>query len=286
MSVKLVNSLFSRNKPNTEYSGKYTVHKKLSEGAFAEVFKVSYNDSQYALKKMKKSRSKDFKRECRILQKIDCIFICKYVESYSYNNNNCIILQLIDGLELYEVFRKAGTFTDTETQFIGASILLALSYLHSKSIVYRDLKPENIMINLKGYVTLVDLGFAKRIHDKTFTLCGTMDYVAPELFCYKGYNLLVDMWSLGVCLWEFAIGISPFWDSTVTKIKHRVIHDKIEVPTSLSHDLQCCINSVLVRNISIRKSAYALMWHPFFITLSFDCLAKQTLISPLKNHLK
>ena len=283
MSVNILNSIC---KSTIQYSGKYTVHKKLSEGAFAEVFNVSYNNTHYALKQMKKSRSKDFKRECKILQKINCIFICKFIESYSYNNNNCIILQLIDGMELYEVFRKAVIFNEIEIQFIGASILFALSYLHSKSIVYRDLKPENIMINLKGYITLVDLGFAKRISDKTFTLCGTMDYVAPELFCQKGYNVLVDMWSFGVCLWEFAIGISPFWDTTVAKIKFRVIHDKIEIPSSLSHELQCCINSVLVRNVSIRKSAYALMWHPFFITLSFDNLTNQTMPSQLQIHLK
>ena len=154
--------------------------------------------------------------------------------------------------------------------------------MHSLNIVYRDLKPENIMVNKSGYITLVDLGFAKKVSHKTYTLCGTMDYVAPEIFTKNGYTVLVDMWSFGVCLWEFAQGKSPFWDVTTEMIKHRVIHEQIHVPTTFPRELQCCIKSVLERNVCIRKTSQSSRWNSFFRSFDFDKLESQELESPIK----
>lgn len=89
-------------------------------------------------------------------------------------------MEYVPGGELFARLRKSGRFPTEAARFYGSQVILALAYLHSYNIVYRDLKPENILIDPQGYIRLCDFGFAKRIEDKTFTLCGTPEYLAPE----------------------------------------------------------------------------------------------------------
>lgn len=81
--------------------------------------------------------------------------------------------------------------------FYAAEIVSALEYLHSLQIVYRDLKPENLLINRDGHLKITDFGFAKKLRDRTWTLCGTPEYIAPEIIQSKGHNKAVDWWALG-----------------------------------------------------------------------------------------
>tara|TARA_Y100000389_G_scaffold189714_1_gene213771 strand:+ start:560 stop:1408 length:849 start_codon:yes stop_codon:yes gene_type:complete len=269
----------------TFQSHDYVIQNKLSEGAFAEVFRVykknKADKSEYAMKRLvNTTSSKSFKRECKMLKSLNHVFICEFIESYSSNSHHHIILELIDGVELYSILR-VNKLTIPRIRFVSASILSALIYMHSRTIIYRDLKPENIMVNKDGYITLVDLGFAKVVKDKTYTMCGTMDYVAPEIFTDKGYGLLADMWSFGVCLWEFADGKSPFWDTTTAGIKHKVIHDDIIIPKSFPRELQECVYNLLQRNVSIRRSSFATKWTSFFRSIDFERLEAKSQRSPL-----
>mmetsp|Transcript_73483 Transcript_73483/g.110857 ORF Transcript_73483/g.110857 Transcript_73483/m.110857 type:complete len:97 (-) Transcript_73483:381-671(-) len=86
-------------------------------------------------------------------------------------------------------------------------------YMHSKNIVYRDLKPENILIASDGYLKLTDFGFAKYLEGgRTYTLCGTPEYLAPEILLNKGHGKPVDWWTLGILIYEMLAGIDPFND--------------------------------------------------------------------------
>jgi cGMP-dependent protein kinase len=95
-------------------------------------------------------------------------------------------------------------------------MLLGLEYLHTRQIIYRDIKPENIMVDINGHMYIIDLGTAKILnkaskhHGRTFTIIGTPHYMAPEVVMGKGYSLSVDLWSVGICLYEFMCGGVPF----------------------------------------------------------------------------
>jgi protein kinase A len=96
-------------------------------------------------------------------------------------------------------------------KFFGAEVALALDYLHCLDIVYRDLKPENILLGSDGHIKITDFGFAKLVPDITWTLCGTPDYLAPEIVQSKGYNKSVDWYALGVLIFEMLAGYPPFY---------------------------------------------------------------------------
>ena len=98
--------------------------------------------------------------------------------------------------------RKAGRWPDITARFYAGEIVLTFEYLHNRNIIYRDLKPENLLLDIKGHVKIADFGFAKEIDRRTYTLCGTPDYLAPEIILNKGHGKPVDWWSLGILVYE------------------------------------------------------------------------------------
>lgn len=99
--------------------------------------------------------------------------------------------------------------------------------------MYRDLKPENILVNSNGYLKLTDFGFAKVIDQKTFTLCGTPEYLAPEIILSKGHGKPADWWTLGILLYEMLIGIDPFNDEDPMMIYQKIIKGRVNFPNSI-----------------------------------------------------
>ena len=114
--------------------------------------------------------------------------------------------------------RAVGSLPQSDARFYIAQVALMLRYLHSKQIVYRDLKPENLLIDSNGYLRLVDFSFSKVITKRTFTLCGTPEYIAPEILKNDGHGFAVDWWALGILLYEMLTGITPFWAETPHEI--------------------------------------------------------------------
>ena len=102
--------------------------------------------------------------------------------------------------------RERRTFDLDTARFYCACVAGAFTYLHERKIVYRDLKPENLLLDADGYAKVVDFGFAKVVAGKTYTLCGTPDYLAPEIIQNKGHNCSADWWSFGILVYECMVG--------------------------------------------------------------------------------
>eukprot|EP00362_Geleiidae_sp_MMETSP1317_P001366 CAMPEP_0201283840 /NCGR_PEP_ID=MMETSP1317-20130820/50897_1 /ASSEMBLY_ACC=CAM_ASM_000770 /TAXON_ID=187299 /ORGANISM="Undescribed Undescribed, Strain Undescribed" /LENGTH=153 /DNA_ID=CAMNT_0047601591 /DNA_START=201 /DNA_END=662 /DNA_ORIENTATION=- len=122
------------------------------------------------------------------------------------------MLECIQGGELFTYLRNIGKLDSLHARFYGATVTTMFEYLHSKNIIYRDLKPENLLIEHTGYLKLTDFGFAKVVESRTYTLCGTPEYLAPEILLNKGHGKPVDWWTLGILIYEMLAGIDPFTD--------------------------------------------------------------------------
>ena len=165
------------------------------------------------------------------------------------------ILEYIQGGELFTLLRSNVTFPVPQTKFYIAHIITVFEYLHSKNIVYRDLKPENILINKNGYLKLTDFGFAKQLDSekaKTYTLCGTPEYLAPEIILNKGHGKAVDWWTLGILLLEMLVGIDPFSDDEPMKTYQKILKGKINFPKEIDKDAKSLIKHLLVQDTTKR----------------------------------
>lgn len=135
--------------------------------------------------------------------KILITFLC--FRQWSKKDETCIymLFEYVCGGELFSYLRNVGRFTTSTSNFYTAEIISALEYLHSKNVVYRDLKPENLLLDRDGHLKITDFGFAKKLTDRTWTLCGTPEYLAPEIIQSKGHNKAVDWWALGMISYKY-----------------------------------------------------------------------------------
>ena len=194
---------------------------KLGSGSYGNVslVKSSKNKFFYAIKNISCKQilysqlHANLELERSILVKIDHPFIVKLVKTMKDKNYVYFLMDYIKGKELFDVIRDIGLLNKFQTQFYGASIMLAVQYLHERKFIYRDIKPENIMVLGNGFIKLIDFGTAKAITDRTKTIIGTPHYMAPEVILGEGYSFKVDFWSIAICMYEFMCGGVPFGEN-------------------------------------------------------------------------
>lgn len=145
-------------------------------------------------------------------------------------------------------------FSEPLSRFYGAQVCLGLEYLHKMGLIYRDLKPENIMIDHKGFIKITDFGFCKQLKDRTYTLCGTPEYIAPEVVQNKGYGVSADWWSYGILLFEMSAGYSPFSVGNPDQIQmmEKICEGKFRMSSSFGTDLKDLIFNILQVDLSKR----------------------------------
>jgi serine/threonine protein kinase len=125
-------------------------------------------------------------------------------------------------------------------------------YMHAMNIVYRDLKPENLLINADGYLKLTDFGFAKVVLNRTYTLCGTPEYIAPEILLNKGHGKPVDWWALGILIYEMNHGIDPFTADDPMQIYQNILSGKIRFSSSFDSDAKSLVRHLVEHDLSKR----------------------------------
>ncbi|XP_072784734.1 cGMP-dependent protein kinase 2 isoform X3 [Taeniopygia guttata] len=188
----------------------------LGVGGFGrvELVKVKNENMAFAMKCIKKKHVVDTKQqehiysEKKILEQICSPFVVKLYRTFKDNKYVYMLLEACLGGELWSLLRDRGSFDEFTTKFCVGCVTEAFDYLHQIGIIYRDLKPENLILDAEGYIKLVDFGFAKKIGSgqKTWTFCGTPEYVAPEVILSKGHDFSVDFWSLGILVYELLTG--------------------------------------------------------------------------------
>ena len=201
----------------------FNIEKVIGKGAFGKVFLVSRKVSGeiFAMKSLRKEmiekrNQKDHTQtERQILGGVENPFIVQLRFAFQTEDKLYMVMDYINGGELFFHLRKAKTFTEERTRFYAAEIALALEYLHSQGIIYRDLKPENVLLDKDGHLKITDFGLSKQFADdqkkKAFSFCGTPEYIAPEILKGIGHDHSVDFWSLGALIYEMLAGSPPFY---------------------------------------------------------------------------
>lgn len=163
-------------------------------------------------------------------------------------------------------------------------------YLHSMDIIYRDLKPENIMIGDDGYLKLIDYGFAKTVVKRTYTICGTPEYIAPEILLNKGHSKPVDWWCFGILIYEMHAGHAPFTDDDPMNIYKKIINTKPRYPEGFDSKLKSLVKHLLRRDLSKRYGNLVggvadITHHRFFAAISYPELLAKRMPLPYKPTL-
>jgi serine/threonine protein kinase len=231
----------------------FEVMTTLGTGTFGRVRLVKYlaEDTFYALKILKKSeiiRLKQvthIKSEITILKMIQHPFVVNLIGHFQDERKLYMVIEYVHGGELFSHLRREGRFSDDHARYYAAEIVLAFGYMHSMNIVYRDLKPENLLISTQGHMKITDFGFAKQIEDRTWTLCGTPEYLAPEIIQSKGHDKGVDWWALGILCFEMLAGYPPFYDENPFGIYQKILAGKIEFPRQFDAKAKDLIKKLL-----------------------------------------
>uniref|UniRef100_A0A3Q3GHM6 cGMP-dependent protein kinase n=1 Tax=Kryptolebias marmoratus TaxID=37003 RepID=A0A3Q3GHM6_KRYMA len=275
----------------------------LGVGGFGrvELVKLKDEDITFALKCIKKKHIVDTRQqehiysEKNILQQTNSAFIIRLFRTFRDKKFVYMLLEVCLGGELWTVLRDMSYFDEPTTRFCTGCVLEAFDYLHSMGIVYRDLKPENLLLDAEGYIKMTDFGFAKKIGigKKTWTFCGTPEYVAPEVIMNKGHDFGADCWSLGILIFELLTGNPPFSGSDPIKIYTMVLHgiEKVDFPKRIGKrpdDLirrLCKINPV-ERLGNKKNGVLDIKKHKWFQGFNWDGLRCRQLLSPLRRQLK
>jgi serine/threonine protein kinase len=267
----------------------------LGTGTYGRVYLVSHQGDPkrlYALKCMRKGQVVKEKQqvhvleETRLLRAMDHPFILNLVATYQDVGELYMLLELATGGELYYLLQKKAPLYDSHARFYAAQVVSIFSYMHAQGVVYRDLKPENLLLDADGYLKLVDFGFAKELDrsGRTWTLCGTPEYLAPEIILNKGHGFGVDWWCCGILTFELLCGNCPFRGSEMD-LYRKIIKCNPAYPGALSLLARDFMTRLLCVDATrrlgcLKRGSTDVKNHPWFLELDWDALDAKALKPP------
>jgi protein-serine/threonine kinase len=190
------------------------------------------------------------------------------------------VLEYCPGGELFFYLSQIGRFKEDAARFYASNILLALHHLHSQNILYRDLKPENVLVSHDGYVKIADFGLSKENifgHNEAKSICGTAEYLAPEILLNQGHGKASDWWSFGGIIYEMLCGEHPFEadndDELYSKIQHARFTMEGKGWDNISDSAKDLVRKILVVNPTDRVSASEAITHPWLVSAEHSDVA-------------
>ena len=256
---------------------KYIKTNFLGEGAFAKCYKITKmeNGKTYAGKIISKNSLKELKKEKRLIKEIMIHRqmhhpnIVRFEHFFEDSNNVYILLELCENKTMNNLLKVRKSLTELEVQYYIINLIKALKYIHSKRIIHRDLKIGNIFLTKKMELKLGDFGLSAELDykgQKRTTICGTPNYMAPEIINEKAYSYEVDIWSLGIIIYTLIIGKPPF-DSNDEKKTYKKIKDiQYSFPEgiNISKEAKDLIKQILILEPSKRPNLEQILNHAFF----------------------
>eukprot|EP01119_Soliformovum_irregulare_P010691 TRINITY_DN2635_c3_g1_i2.p1 TRINITY_DN2635_c3_g1~~TRINITY_DN2635_c3_g1_i2.p1 ORF type:complete len:840 (-),score=353.86 TRINITY_DN2635_c3_g1_i2:62-2581(-) len=267
----------------------------VGKGSFAKVMQVRKKDTGeiYAMKILQKSTviSKNqvahTLAEKDILTKVEHPFVVRLHYAFQTKDKLYLILDFVNGGELYHHLRRDGRFSEERVRFYAAELVLAVAHLHSLNIMYRDIKAENVLLDPKGHIVITDFGISKEVREeeKTNTMCGTPEYLAPEILLGVSHGKAIDWWSLGNLIYEMLVGMPPFWATTVSTMYNKILTAEVRFPSWMSEDARSLLMGLLERDVDKRlgsKGAEEVKNHKFFQGIDWKKLEKKEVDPPFK----
>ena len=274
----------------------------LGKGSFGHVQLVrdSRTNLTYALKTVSRAQVVALGQQEHIMSEKKCMSSLRHpflIRLHStFKDAKCLYFLLEPSLggELFSVLRSKTFFDEPTARFYAAGVVLAFEYMHSSGYIYRDLKPENLLLDRDGYLKMTDFGFAKKVGDnRTWTLCGTPDYLAPEVVSGQGHGKGVDWWTLGILIYEMLASYPPFYDEDPMKTYTKIMQCQLAFPTHFSKQAVDLVRRLLhpkpTKRLGVVAGAAQLVKdHPWFHGFDWkNFIAKQLkapIVLPVKSR--
>ena len=270
--------------------------KLLGTGSFGRVLLVRFltNNNLYAMKILNKGQIKlkhqeeHTKTERDLMVKVNSPFVVNIKFAFQDDSQLYIVSDFMQGGDMFYHLHSQKKFDESRAKFYAIELVLGIEFLHKNNMIYRDLKPENILMDSNGHLKISDFGLSKILEssdDKAYTLCGTPQYLAPEILKNKGYDKSVDWWSLGCFLYEMLTGYLPFYIPKGNKINPKVFEEPLRFPPDVNQVAINLISQLLNVNPKKRlgsgeEDAQKIKSHPYFKGIDWEKYANKEIEAP------
>jgi serine/threonine protein kinase len=264
----------------------------LGQGSFGKVLLMEKKDTQkiYAIKTIHKQKLYNTKKkrhalmERQVLANVISPFVVKLHYAFQNSEKLYLVLDFMQGGDLYYHLSKYKCFTEEMVRFYAVEVVLALQDLHTCNVLYRDLKPENILMDCQGHVKLADFNLAKNIaeNELTSTMCGTPEYISPEILKGSPHGKEVDFWGLGCVIFEMIEGKSPFYASNYKKLFSKIINGSFNFSEKFSAAAMDIVSQLLTVQVKSRlTSVEKIKAHDFFRGIDWELAYMKKLTPPV-----
>ncbi|XP_014185289.1 serine/threonine-protein kinase N2 isoform X3 [Haplochromis burtoni] len=276
----------------------------LGRGHFGKVLLAEFKKTGklYAVKALKKrdivtrDEVDSLMSEKRIFEMINASrhpFLVNLHGCFQTSDHVCFVMEYLPGGDLM-IHIHNDVFTEAQTRFYSACVLLGLEFLHLNKIIYRDLKLDNLLMDADGFVKITDFGLCKEgmgHGDRTSTFCGTPEFLAPEVLTDDNYTRAVDWWGMGVLIYEMLVGESPFPGEDEEEVFDSIVNDDVQYPTCIPPNAVAIIQKLLKKNPLKRlgggeRDANEVKGEKFFETIDWEALLAKKVTPPFLPSIK